>query len=186
MPSCKDMNLLTFHNVYHLESAETNPTTTKAQSSLSELNSDQIFDKYPNCFEGIGRISEPYHIKLQPHAIPIVHPPRKLPVVLRNRVFDALNDMESKGIIKPVTEPTAWVNSMVVNEKRSGKLRICIDPRDLKKPYLITSRLAGAKYFSKLDATSGFWQMPLEEESSYLTTFNTPFGRYRFTVVLSA
>ena len=25
--------------------------------------------------------------------------------------------------------------------------------------------------------------MPLEEESSYLTTFNTPFGRYRFIVV---
>ena len=26
--------------------------------------------------------------------------------------------------------------------------------------------------------------MPLDEDSSYLTTFNTPFGRYRFTVVL--
>ena len=25
--------------------------------------------------------------------------------------------------------------------------------------------------------------MPLDEESSYLTTFNTPFGRYRFTVI---
>ena len=92
-----------------------------------------------------------------------------------------------------MNEPTAWVNSMVVNEKRNGKLRICIDPRDLNKALLrehyqlptqqeITSRLAGAKYFSKLDATSGFWQMPLDEDSSYLTTFNTPFGRYRFTV----
>ena len=46
----------------------------------------------------------------------------------------------------------------------------------------ITSRLAGTKYFSKLDATSGFWQMPLDEDSSYLTTFNMPFGRYCFTV----
>jgi hypothetical protein len=110
------MNLLAFHNVDHLGSAETNPTATKAQSSLSELNSDQIFAKYAKCFEGIGRISEPYHIKLQPDATPVIHPPRKLPVALSNRVFDALNDMESKGIIKPVKEPTAWVNSMVVNE----------------------------------------------------------------------
>ena len=102
--------------------------------------------------------------------------------------------MESKGIIKKVGGPTAWVNSMVVNEKRSGKLRICIDPQDLNKAILrehyqlptqqeITSRLTGAKYFSKLDATSGFSQMPFDEESSFLTTFNTPFGRYRFTVV---
>ena len=83
---------------------------------------------------------------------------------------------------------------MVVNEKRSGKLRICIDPRDLNKALRrehyqlptqqeITSRLTDAKFFSKLDANSGFWQMPLDEESSYLTTFNTPFGRYRFTVI---
>ena len=42
------------------------------------------------------------------------------------------------------------------------------------------SKMAGAKYFSKLDAKSGYWQMKLNEESSYLTTFNTPFGRYRF------
>ena len=76
------MNLLTFHNIDHLGSAETNPTATKAQRSLSELNSDQIFDKYAKCFEGIGRISEPYHIKLQPDAIPVVHPPRKLPVAI--------------------------------------------------------------------------------------------------------
>ncbi|CAB4013612.1 Transposon Ty3-I Gag-Pol, partial [Paramuricea clavata] len=113
---------------------------------------------------------------------------------LRDRVQNELQEMESRGIIKKVNEPTAWVNSMVVNEKRSGKLRICIDPRDLNKALRrehyqlptqqeITSRLTDAKFFSKLDANSGFWQMPLDEESSYLTTFNTPFGRYRFTVI---
>ena len=82
--------------------------------------------------------------------------------------------MESKGIMKPVNKPTAWVNSMVLNVKRNGKLRICIDPRDLNKALLREHYLAGAKYFSKLDATSGFWQMPLDEDGSYLTTFNTP------------
>ena len=70
-------------------------------------------------------------------------------------------------------------------------MRICIDPRNLNAaiqrehyqlPTIeeITSRLAGAKYFSKVDANSGHWQIPLDEESSYLTTFRTPFGRFRF------
>ena len=42
------------------------------------------------------------------------------------------------------------------------------------------AQFSGAKWFSKLDASSGFWQMKLDEESSKLCTFNTPEGRYRF------
>lgn len=42
------------------------------------------------------------------------------------------------------------------------------------------SKLSGAKYFSSLDANSDFWMIPLNEQSSKLCTFNTPFGRYRF------
>jgi len=40
----------------------------------------------------------------------------------------------------------------------------------------ITSRLAKAKYFTVLDASSGFWQLKLDES---LCTFNTPFGHFR-------
>ena len=48
----------------------------------------------------------------------------------------------------------------------------------------ITPELAGAKLLSKPDAHNGYWNVKLEEESSYLTTFNTPFGRYRFLRML--
>lgn len=116
---------------------------------------DAIFAKYDQCFDGIGRISEPYHIKIDANATPVVHPPRKRPATLGERVQTEFRDMETNGIIKKLDEPTAWVNSMVVNEKRSGKLRICIDPRDLNKvihrehyelptQQEITSRLTGA------------------------------------------
>lgn len=41
-------------------------------------------------------------------------------------------------------------------------------------------QMPGAKYFSKLDCVSGFWQVPLSEESKRLTTFITPYGRFCF------
>ena len=42
----------------------------------------------------------------------------------------------------------------------------------------IATRLNGTKLFSVFDASNGFWQVELDEESSTLITFNTPFGRY--------
>ena len=44
----------------------------------------------------------------------------------------------------------------------------------------ISARMPNAKYFSVLDASSGFWQVKLDHESAKLCTFNTPFGRYMF------
>lgn len=43
--------------------------------------------------------------------------------------------------------------------------------------------MPNANIFSKLDATSGFLQLRLDDDSSKLCTLNTPFGRYRFTRV---
>ena len=80
---------------------------------------------------------------------------------------------------------------MVTVPKRSGDVRICVDLKPLNESVLreihpmpkvdeTLAQLAGAALFSKLDANSGFWQIPLAEESRSLTTFVTPFGRYHF------
>ena len=80
---------------------------------------------------------------------------------------------------------------MVPVQKSDGKLRICVDLRKLNTavkrarfvlPTLedIAPKLAGAQYFSKLDASSGFWQIPLHPDSAKLTTFITPMGRFCF------
>ena len=98
--------------------------------------------------------------------------------------------MVQKGIIAPISVPTDWVSSLVI-VKKPTKLRICIDPKNLneaiKRPHYampsldgIAPELTDAKVFSVLDAKDGFWQVELTEESSHLTTFNTPFGRYRW------
>ena len=93
--------------------------------------------------------------------------------------------MERLGVIERAQEPTDWVNSMVTIVKPNGKLRICIDPHDLnqaiKREFYpmrtieeIAARMPNAKLFSKLDASSGFWQVKPDQESSKLCTFNTP------------
>ena len=81
--------------------------------------------------------------------------------------------------------------STLVLVNKPEKLRICVDPQDLNKALLradyplptieeVATRLSKARVFSVLDAKNGFWQVQLDKESSYLTTFNTPFGQYRW------
>ena len=71
---------------------------------------------------------------------------------------------------------------MVVAQKKDGRVRICLDPQHLNKVmrshYPLTTRLSNAKVFSVFDVKTGFWQVKLTEATSYLTIFNTPFGRY--------
>ena len=80
---------------------------------------------------------------------------------------------------------------MVPVVKGKNDVRICVDLRKLNKCVMrerfimptideMLPKLAGAKMFSKLDAHSGFYQIPLDKESHKLTTFITPMGRYCF------
>ena len=99
--------------------------------------------------------------------------------------------MVALNIIAKVTEPTDWVNSMVVVEKRNGDLRVCLDPHDLNRaiqwPYYpeptldnVTGKLSGAHCFSTLDTSSGYCEIKMSDES----TFNSPFGRFRYLRML--
>ena len=126
---------------------------------------------------------------MDPSVPPDVHAQKRVPLSLRDDIKDELDDMVSRGIITKLkeSEPTAWVSSLVYRRKPNGKLRICLDPTDLNKaisreyhviPSLeeILPKPNGAKYFSIVDAKCGYRNVELDQESSYLTTFNSPFG----------
>ena len=125
--------------------------------------------KYENVFTGLGRLEKPYHIEVDPTVTPVVNPLRTIPAALRDRVKTELEDMEKRGVIRKVEEPTDWVSYMAIVEKPDGSLRICLDPRNLNKaikrehfqlPTLedITKRMTNAKWFTKLDANRGYWE----------------------------
>ena len=152
-----------------------------------------LVTRYADVFtDSIGCMPGEYEINVDESVSPVIHASRSVPAALRKKVKDELGQMERDGILAKVTEPTPWVSSMVVVKKKDkDKVRICIDPSDLNKAIQrehfpmnsiddIATRLCGSKYFTTLDANKGYFHIKLTERSSFLTTFNTPFGRYRY------
>ena len=90
-------------------------------------------ERYADVFQGLGCLDGDYHIKIDPAVSPVVHPPRRVPFALKNKLKSELERMEKIDAITKVTEPTKWVNSVVVTEKKNVKVRVCLDPRDLNK-----------------------------------------------------
>ena len=155
------------------------------------LTKEYIVERYAELFQGVGLLQGEVHLETDPSVTPVQLPPRRLPVPIRDEVKRELDAMCRDGIIEPVTGPSTWISALLVVRKPNGKVRICIDPKPLNKSlrrcnYMmgtiddVLPRLAKAKVFSTLDVRNGFWNLRLDEESKALTTFETPFGRYRW------
>ena len=87
--------------------------------------------EYADVFQGLGRLKDSYSIEIDDFIRPVVHAPRRIPVPMRNKVDEKLEQLINEGVIKPVTDATYWVSSMVVMQKPNGQIRLCLDPKDL-------------------------------------------------------
>ena len=146
---------------------------------------------FPNSFDCIRDMKGEYDIKTDPTVPPVQHGRWKVPIKYKEEIEKELAEMVWQRIITKQTEPTPWVSSLTYPKKANGKLRICLDPKDLNKAIIhenhkaptlkeIAHILMGATRFSKVDSNKAFFGMHLTEEASLLTTFNTHLGRYRF------
>ena len=116
---------------------------------------------------------------------------RRTPIALRSKLESELKRLVKLNVLAPVDSPTPWVSQLVVTQKKSGQIRVCIDPYELNKslcrehytlPVLddILHEMKGAQFFSKTDLSCGYWHVKLDKPFSYLTTFQTCFGRFRW------
>ena len=140
---------------------------------------------------GLMKIS-PVKITVRQDAQPYcVQTPRRIPIPLAGKVKGELERMERAGVIRKVTEATPWCAPIVPVMKSNGKVRICVDLKKLNTHVVrerfmlptfedLVPTLKDSKVFSTLDASSGFWAIPLAKESQLLTTFITPYGRFCF------
>ena len=156
-----------------------------------QTNGETFFSEFHDCFGEIGTLNTTHHIEVKHNVKPVVTPVRKVPHELKPKLENELKRIVDLDIIEPIEKPTDWVNGLVIVEKPNGKLRNCLDPRPLNNAikrehfHLPTAeelfpQMSGARFSSKLDASSGYWQIKLDGESSHLLAFGTPLGRYPF------
>ncbi|XP_067947479.1 uncharacterized protein [Watersipora subatra] len=152
--------------------------------------------EYPEVFCDLGKLADPYTIQKRDDAKPVaLHIPYEVSMPRLQIVKKQLDDIERKEVISKVTVPTDWCAGMVqVPKADQNQIRICADFTNLNKAvrrntYPSTSvdsslaKISGAKFMSKLDANSGYYQIPLSDESRLLPKFVTPFGRYCYSRV---
>ena len=155
-----------------------------------------VRSEYPTVFDGHIRVmpGEQFKIHLREDAVPFcVSSPRRVPLSLREPLKEELQKLMDEDIIVPVTEPTEWCAPIVVEPKKDGGVRLCVDlshlnkfvrteqyqsPTPLEEVASITE--SNAKWFTVFDAAKGYHQCPLHQDSVLKTTFITPFGRYAF------
>ena len=168
-----------------------NISLVQEKTEAMGLTMQQIAADFHDVFTGEGKFEKKLHLELDTTIEPVKQPVRRIPVAMKPKLKQELTRLEELGVIKAVDTPTDWVSSLVLVKKPNGKLRVCIDPQPLNKalkrshyplPVIddLLPDLSKAKVFSVCDVKNGFWHVELDEDSSYLTTFGTPFGRYRW------
>ena len=101
-----------------------------------------------------------------------------------------VKEMEALGVIERKMSP--YNAPIVLVKKKNNQIRFCtdyrrlnaateFDPEPMPNVDAIFAKLGKAKYFSKFDATKGFWQIPMKEEDKEKTAFTTPSGQYVWT-----
>ena len=142
-----------------------------------ECRIQKVFSKNPN---DIGKTDIVKHRIVLEDDKPFKQPYRRVPPAMYEEVRQHVKEMLDSGVIRESDSP--YSSNVVLVRKKDGSLRFCIDYRLLnsktrKDAYMlprfddIIDTIGGAKYFSKLDLRSGYWQVEVEEQDKAKTAF---------------
>ena len=160
---------------------------------LTKTQQKEMMDtlaRYPEVFSDIPGKTDMIEHKIElTDNNPVRSRPYLLPYALRENLKREIEDMISFGIIRESNSPFA--SPIVIVKKKDGTNRICVDYRKLNKltvadtDPIITAEdlfqwLGKSKYYSKIDLSKGYWQIPVVEEDIEKTAFITPDGTYDF------
>lgn len=159
-----------------------------------KLELERLLNSYRDCFAfnmkelGCTTITE-MTIRLNDDT-PVTYRPYRLPHSERAVVRQIIGELLDNDIIRE--SQSAYASPIVLVRKKNNDFRLCIDYRALNKKTIKDSypmpviedqldRLSGKSYFTSLDLSSGYYQIPMSEASRHVTAFVTPDGHYEFT-----
>ena len=139
---------------------------------------------------------EPLKLYIHPHAKPVaVHKPAVVPIHWREKVHADLERDVALGVLEKVgpNTPVTWCSRMVVTSKSDGTPRRTVDLQPQNKqsvrqthhvstPFCLAEQIPQRTKKTVTDAWNGYHSIPLCEEDRHITTFLTPWGRYRYKV----
>ena len=150
-------------------------------------------DVFPDDISGLpsDRAIE-FVIELIPGTKPISIPPYRMAPAELKEMKAQLEELLSKGFIRPSTSP--WGAPVLFVKKKDGSLRLCIDYRQLNRATIrnqyplprideLFDQLQGSRVYSKIDLRSGYHQLRVRENDVSKTAFRTRYGHYEFLVM---
>ena len=175
------------------------PVLTESDLDLSHLNENQkenmlnlLNDMDISKGPKLGKVDQIKHTINVGDARPIKQSPYRVPVAKKEIIDNEVEKMLVQEVIRPSMSP--WSSPIVLVAKQDGSTRFCIDYRKVnavtkKDAYPLPriddtlDALGGAEYFTTLDLQSGYWQVPLDENSKEITAFSTSNGHFEFNVM---
>ncbi len=163
---------------------------------IAKLSHDgeSLWTKYESLFDGgLGTVKGvTASLKLKLDAKPKFYKPRPVPYALKDKVSDELQRLEKMGVLEKV-EFSDWATPIVPVLKPDGSVRVCGDYKVTLNPQLevpeypmptaedLFATLNGGEKFTKLDLSTAYQQVLLDDESRNLTCISTHLGLFRYT-----
>jgi ribonuclease HI len=134
-----------------------------------------------------------HSLNVEPGTRPVVQPMRTVHTEVEAQITQEVKKLLAAGFIKPIQHPR-WLSNIVPVKKKNGKIRCCVDFRNLNKACpkdefplpnmdLLIDSAAGHAMFSFMDGFSGYNQIRMSTRDAEKTAFRTPIGNFYYTVM---
>jgi Reverse transcriptase (RNA-dependent DNA polymerase)/RNase H-like domain found in reverse transcriptase/Retroviral aspartyl protease len=168
------------------DKASINSDASNIISEYKDVFPDELLNSLPPV-RGID-----HRIELEPGQTPPTKPTYRMSQPEMDELKKQLVELLDKGYVRESKSP--YGAPVLFVKKKDGSMRMCVDYRALNKITIknkyplprideLLDRLLGAKYFSKIDLRSGYWQVRIADDDVAKTAFRTRYGHYEYLVM---